>query len=145
MPPRWPTRKGGAVAERSGQGGSTPVALGGARNARRGPVELGGLTLPEPPTLRVDPKGVVMQANAQAAAMIGVPDPDRLGGVALSALLVGDEADLRLRRLDGTELPVRVVQTPVPASLTQLLNVSRPLDSRWNATIEPFVLLLPSA
>src|SRR5436190_1479554 len=114
MPPRWPTRKGGAVAERSGQAGGAPVAPGARLpNARRGPVELGGLTLSEPPTLRVDAKGVVMQANAAAAAMIGAPDPDRLGGRPLRELFAGQEPDLRLRRLDGSELPVRVVQTPV--------------------------------
>jgi diguanylate cyclase (GGDEF)-like protein/PAS domain S-box-containing protein len=106
------------VAERSGQAGSAPVTLGGARlpNARRGPVELGGLILSEPPTLRVDAKGVVMQANAAAAAMIGVPDPDRLGGVPLRQLFAGQEPDLRLRRSDGSELSVRVVQTPVPGT-----------------------------
>src|SRR5262249_45755075 len=70
--------------------------------------------LPEPPTLRVDPKGVVMSANAAATAMIGETEPDRLGGVALSDLFSGQEPDLRLRRVDGSELPVRVVQTPVP-------------------------------
>jgi len=104
------------VAERSGQAESAPVTLGGARlpNARRGPVELGGLTLSEPPTLRVDSKGVVMQANAAAAAMVGATDPDRLGGVALRDLFTGQEPDLRLRRMDGSELPVRVVQTPIP-------------------------------
>ena len=106
------------MAERSGQAGSAPVTLGGARlpNARRGPVELGGLTLSEPPTLRVDAKGVVMQANAAAAAMIGATDPDRLGGAALRDLFAGQEPDLRLRRVDGGELPVRVVQTPVPGT-----------------------------
>ncbi|MEV6602572.1 EAL domain-containing protein [Kutzneria sp. NPDC051319] len=106
------------MAERSGQAGRAPVTLGGARlpNARRGPIELGGLTLSEPPTLRVDAKGLVMQANAAAAAMIGATDPDRLGGAALRDLFAGQEPDLRLRRVDGSELPVRVVQTPVPGT-----------------------------
>jgi diguanylate cyclase (GGDEF)-like protein/PAS domain S-box-containing protein len=81
---------------------------------RRGPVELGGLALPEAPSLLCDPKGVVMRANTGVVAMAGATDPRQLIGRPLRELLVGPETDLRLRRVDGSELAVRVVRTPVP-------------------------------
>jgi diguanylate cyclase (GGDEF)-like protein/PAS domain S-box-containing protein len=99
------------VAERSGpaEGASRP-------QVRRSSVALDGLDLAEAPSLLCDPKGVVMQANAAAAALAAAPSPQQLIGVPLRKLLRGPEAELTLSRHDGTQLPVRVVRMAVPGT-----------------------------
>jgi diguanylate cyclase (GGDEF)-like protein/PAS domain S-box-containing protein len=79
-------------------------------------VTLDGLALPEPPSLLCDGKGIVVQASVPAAELAGVSSPADLVGRPLGELLVGDQADLRLRRGTGPDLPVRVVRHPVPGT-----------------------------
>ena len=85
--------------------------------------DLDGLVLPEPPTLRCDAKGVVMQANPAAVALAGAASADQLEGRPLRELLVGPPTELRLARVDGTELPVRVARTPVPGTGLQAVHL----------------------
>ncbi|MFC6090210.1 EAL and GGDEF domain-containing protein [Saccharothrix lopnurensis] len=95
--------------------GRAPVVLDPARPPN-GEVELGGLALPEAPALLCDPKGVVMRANPGAVALCRARSADDLVGRDLTDLLLGDADDLRLRRVDGVLLPVRVVRTHVPGT-----------------------------
>ncbi|GLZ29891.1 hypothetical protein Lesp02_20810 [Lentzea sp. NBRC 105346] len=91
----------------------------GRRTATRHAVTLDGLTLPDAPSVLVDPKGVVMQANPAAVEATGARSAEELVGRPLSELLLGDQSDLRLSRVDGSELPVRVARHPVPGTSLQ--------------------------
>ncbi|QFZ23159.1 sensor domain-containing protein [Saccharothrix syringae] len=95
--------------------GRAPVVLDPARPPD-GEVELGGLALPEAPTLLCDPKGVVMRASAAAIALAKARSADDLIGRTLGELLVGTADDLRLHQADGALLPVRVVRNQVPGT-----------------------------
>ncbi|KAA2261017.1 EAL domain-containing protein [Solihabitans fulvus] len=90
--------------------------------------------MPESPTLLCDPKGIVMQANAAAAALAGAATQDDLVGRPLRSLLVGDESDLRLDRKDDSELPVRVVRWPVPGTGLQAVLLVDVSDLAASAT-----------
>jgi len=106
--------KGETVPKRVGR---AAAVLGTARRASARPtVTLDGVTLPDAPSLLCDSKGVVMQANAAAVELAKADSADVLIGQPLSALLLGAQSDLRLRQVDGTELPVRVVRNPVPGT-----------------------------
>ncbi|MGW6932813.1 EAL domain-containing protein [Lentzea sp. NPDC054927] len=90
-------------------------------------VTLDGLTLPDAPSLLVDLKGVVMQANPAAVELAGAQGADDLVGRPLGDLLLGNQSDLRLSRCDGSELPVRVARHAVPGTGLQavlLIDVS---------------------
>ncbi|MFD9704723.1 EAL domain-containing protein [Lentzea sp. NPDC059081] len=107
--------------------GRATVVNGRARTAERLPVTLDGLTMPDTPSLLVDGKGVVMQANAAAVELAGAQGADDLVGRPLGELLLGNASDLRLGRSDGSELPVRVARTAVPGTGLQavlLIDVS---------------------
>ncbi|WP_329789160.1 EAL domain-containing protein [Lentzea sp. DG1S-22] len=107
--------------------GRATVVNGRARTADRPPMTLDGLTLPDAPSLLVDAKGVVMQANPAAVELAGAQGADDLVGRPLGELLLGDTSDLRLSRADGSELPVRVARHAVPGTGLQavlLIDVS---------------------
>ncbi|MBP2339029.1 diguanylate cyclase (GGDEF)-like protein/PAS domain S-box-containing protein [Saccharothrix coeruleofusca] len=91
--------------------GRDPVALATARPERS--ADLGRSGLPDAPSLLCDPRDVVVRANAAAAVLAGYASPEDLAGRGLAELLVGDAADLRLRRADGVEVPVRAALAPV--------------------------------
>ncbi|TWP53564.1 EAL domain-containing protein [Lentzea tibetensis] len=99
----------------------------GRRTASRASVTLDGVTLPDAPSLLVDPKGVVMQANPAVVEATGVGSAEELVGRPLGEVLVGNQSDLRLVRANGTEMPVRVARHPVPGTSLQavlLIDVS---------------------
>ncbi|MBB4963233.1 bifunctional diguanylate cyclase/phosphodiesterase [Saccharothrix violaceirubra] len=103
--------------------GRAPVVLDPARppqdtakDPAKDTVDLDGVRLPEGPAFLCDHKGVVMRANDAAVALALVGSAEVLVGRALGALLAGDPVDLRLRRADGTMLPVRVARYPVPGT-----------------------------
>ncbi|HEX7302485.1 bifunctional diguanylate cyclase/phosphodiesterase [Lentzea sp.] len=107
--------------------GRATVVNGRARTAERPPVTLDGLTMPDTPSLLVDGKGFVMQANHAAVELAGAQGLDDLVGHPLGELLLGNASDLRLARADGSELPVRVARTAVPGTGLQavlLIDVS---------------------
>ena len=96
----------------AGEGGPVPkwvgratVVNGRARTAAKPPVTLDGLTLPDAPSLLVDVKGVVMQANPAAVELAGAQGADDLVGHPLGELLLGNQSDLRLLRADGSRKP----------------------------------------
>ncbi|HVV24072.1 MAG TPA: PAS domain S-box protein, partial [Pseudonocardiaceae bacterium] len=72
--------------------------------------------LPDAPSLLVDRAGVVMRASAEAAALVGATDPDKLVGRNLGDLLVGTAPDLRLTLGEGDGVPVRAVRWRVPGT-----------------------------
>ncbi len=122
----------------AGEGGPVPKWVGRATvvngrtrttapTATKPPVTLDGLTLPDTPSLLVDTKGVVMQANPAAVELAGAHGADDLVGHPLGELLLGNQSDLRLLRADGTHLPVRVARHAVPGTGLQavlLIDVS---------------------
>jgi diguanylate cyclase (GGDEF)-like protein/PAS domain S-box-containing protein len=75
-----------------------------------------GLAVPDAPSLLCDRKRVVMQASPAAVAMVGAAKAKDLTGRPLEDLLRGSEPNFRLRRLDGSELPVRAARWPVPGT-----------------------------
>ncbi|MCG8921669.1 EAL domain-containing protein [Lentzea sp. CC55] len=107
--------------------GRATVVNGRARTADKPPMTLDGLTLPDAPSLLVDAKGVVMQANPAAVELAGAQGADDLVGRLLGELLLGDTSDLRLSRADGSETPVRVARHAVAGTGLQavlLIDVS---------------------
>ncbi|WP_245733044.1 bifunctional diguanylate cyclase/phosphodiesterase [Lentzea jiangxiensis] len=107
--------------------GRATVVNGRARAADKPPMTLDGLTMPDAPSLLVDAKGVVMQANPAAVELAGAQGADDLVGHPLGELLLGNTSDLRLCRVDGSELPVRVARHAVAGTGLQavlLIDVS---------------------
>jgi diguanylate cyclase (GGDEF)-like protein/PAS domain S-box-containing protein len=72
--------------------------------------------LPDAPSLLCDRKCVVMQASPAAVEMAGASGPKELIGRPLAELLRGSAPNFRLRRADGSELPVRAARWPVPGT-----------------------------
>ncbi|MGH3437601.1 MAG: PAS domain-containing protein, partial [Sciscionella sp.] len=83
--------------------------------------------IPDAPALICRPDGVVAGANAAAVVLAGAPSQERLCGMPLDELLLGGAPELRLHRLDGCDVPVRVVRWPVPGTADEavlLLDIS---------------------
>lgn len=71
------------------------------------------------PGLLCDGDGIIVEANGAAVELAGAAGLDALVGTALAELLSGDAPWLRLRRADGTEVPVRVGSWQLPGSGTR--------------------------
>jgi diguanylate cyclase (GGDEF)-like protein/PAS domain S-box-containing protein len=72
--------------------------------------------LPEAPSLLVDRAGVVMRANAAAAALARTDDPDKFLGRRIDDLLVERYGHMRFTLGEGDGVPVQVVRWRVPTT-----------------------------
>ncbi|HEX5118535.1 MAG TPA: EAL domain-containing protein [Pseudonocardiaceae bacterium] len=93
--------------------------------------------LPDAPSLLVDRVGRIMRANEGAAAIVGAGDPDKLVGLNIGDVLVGDGDQQRLTLGEGDGVPVRAVRWRVPTTgmdavlltdLSDLVEATRALD-----------------